>query len=69
MSDTSLCLFGMKAINWTQNAWHLVVVATDAPFHTAGEGKVKQIYLILVLLMSVLANIIFCTVGWHFCSQ
>jgi protocadherin alpha len=34
----------IKAINWTQTAWHLVVVATDASFHSAGEGRLAGIF-------------------------
>jgi protocadherin alpha len=33
-----------EAINWTENAWHLIVVATDATFHSAGDGKLAGIY-------------------------
>jgi hypothetical protein len=41
LMQTAVCI---DAINWTQTAWHLVVVATDASFHSAGEGRLAGIF-------------------------
>jgi hypothetical protein len=39
--QTAVC---QDAIKWKKDAWHLVVIATDAQFHTAGDGKLAGIY-------------------------
>ncbi|XP_062509874.1 integrin beta-1-A-like [Corticium candelabrum] len=41
LMQTSVCT---EAIRWRRDAWHLVVMATDDQYHTAGDGKLGGIY-------------------------